>query len=61
MALNSYGQVKPSLIGFSVNAVDFTGNAAYNGKYDPGISVMYWKGLSRVIDFSIRYNGLFSD
>ncbi len=61
MALNSYGQVKPSLIGFSANAVDFTGNAAYNGKYDPGFSVMYWKGLSRVIDFSLRYNGLFSD
>jgi OmpA-OmpF porin, OOP family len=61
MAQASYGQVKPSLIGFSANVVDFTGNGAFNGKYDPGFSVMYWKGLSRVIDFSLRYNGLFSE
>lgn len=61
MTLEGYAQVKPGLIGFSVNAVDFSGNSAYNGKYDPGFSVLYWKGLSRVLDFSLRYNGLFSD
>jgi len=61
MTLKSYSQVKPGIIGFSVNAVDFTGNAAYNGKYDPGFSAIYWKGISKPLDFSIRYNGLFSD
>ena len=61
MAQASYGQVKPSLMGFSANVVDFTGNGAFNGKFDPGFSVMYWKGLSKVLDFSLRYNGLFSE
>jgi OOP family OmpA-OmpF porin len=61
MTLQTYAQIKPSLIGFSASAVDFTGNAAYNGKYDPGFSVMYWKGLNSRIDFSLRYNGLFSE
>ena len=61
MALSGYAQVKPSLIGFSANLVDFTGNSAYKGKLDPGFSIMYWKGLGKKIDFSVRYNGLFSD
>lgn len=59
--LAGYAQVKPGLIGFSANVVNFSGNSAYNGKYDPGFSVMYWKGLAKVLDFSVRYNGLFSD
>lgn len=61
MTLEGYAQVKPGLIGFSINTVDFSGNAAYNGKYDPGVSFMYWKGLNKLTDLSIRYNGLFSD
>lgn len=61
VTMKSYAQVKPGIVGFSANVVDFTGNSAYNGKFDPGFSVMYWKGLARVLDFSIRYNGLFSD
>jgi len=61
MARPGFAQVKPSLIGFSANAVSFTGNQAWNGKYDGGFSVMYWKGLGRLTDLSVRYNGLFSD
>ena len=61
MALTSYGQVKPSIIGFSANAVNFVGSGSQSGKYDPGFSIMYWKGINRKMDFSIRYNGLFSE
>jgi OOP family OmpA-OmpF porin len=61
MTLDSYAQVKPGLIGFGINTVDFSGNTTYNGKYDPGYSIMYWKGLNKLIDLSVRYNGLFSD
>lgn len=61
MALTGYGQVKPSIIGFSANAVDFIGSNSQSGKYDPGFSIMYWKGINRKMDFSIRYNGLFSE
>jgi len=61
MALQGHAQVKPSLIGFSANAVSFTGNGVYNGKYDPGFSLLYWKGLGRKIDLSVRYNGLFTE
>jgi len=61
MALPVFAQVKPSLIGFSVNTVNFSGNTLFNGKYDPGFSILYWKGITRKLDFSVRYNGLFSD
>ena len=61
MALTSYGQVKPSLIGFSANLVDFSASVPKIGKVDPGASIMYWKGITRKLDFSLRYNGLFSD
>lgn len=61
MTLGSYAQVKPSLIGFGVDVVNFTGSSSYSGKYDPGFSVMYWKGLGKLVDFSLRYNGLFSE
>jgi OOP family OmpA-OmpF porin len=61
MTVKGYAQIKPGLIGFSVNAVNFSGNSAYNEKYDPGFSAIYWKGLGKVIDFSIRYNGFFTD
>src|SRR5258708_5782377 len=60
MALISYGQ-KPSIIGFSANLVDFSTSLPKNEKFDPGFSLMYWKGITKKIDFSIRYNGLFTD
>ena len=56
----SYSQ-KPSIIGFSANAVDFNTSVPRSSKVDPGFSVMYWKGITKKIDFSVRYNGLFSD
>lgn len=52
---------KGSAIGFSANLVDFSASVPEIGRVDPGISLMYWKGLSNKIDFSVRYNGLFSD
>ena len=61
MALTSYGQVKPSIIGFSANLVDFSATPSGVDKVNPGFSIMYWKGITRKIDFSVRYNGLFSD
>ncbi len=60
ITMASYAQ-KPSSVGFSINAVDFTAGLPKVGPLDPGFSVMYWKGLSKKIDFSLRYNGLFSD
>jgi len=30
-------------------------------RLDIGFSLMYWKGLTKHVDFSARYNGLFSD
>ena len=60
MTVLCYGQ-KPSIIGFSANAVDFNSSGVRSSKVDPGFSVMYWKGITKKIDFSLRYNGLFSD
>ncbi len=48
---------KGSNIGFSVNLTDFENR----DKVDPGFSLMYWRGLTKHLDFSVRYNGLFSD
>lgn len=56
----SYGQ-KPSVIGFSANIVDFHTSLPRKDKFDPGFSLMYWKGITKKIDFSLRYNGLFTD
>ena len=52
---------KGTAIGFSVNGVDFSASVPKAGKLDPGFSVMYWKGITDHVDFSIRYNGLFTD
>ena len=67
---------KGSLVGFSVNLTDFETPAAIKAtsfsktlknsdwhkitNKDIGFSLMYWKGLGRKIDFSARYNGLFT-
>lgn len=60
-AQNYGGPKKGSAIGFSGNLVDFSASIPKVGKVDPGFSVMYWHGLSSHIDYSIRYNGLFTD
>ena len=52
---------KGSIIGFSANLVDFSASVPKVGHVDPGISLMYWKGITNKIDFSIRYNVLFSN
>jgi OmpA-OmpF porin, OOP family len=60
-AQNYGGPKKGSAVGFSGNIVDFSASIPKVGKVDPGFSVMYWQGLSSHIDYSIRYNGLFTD
>jgi len=56
---------KGSLIGFSANLTDFTQPLSLShssiSTLDPGFSIMYWKGLSKRIDLSVRYNGVFTD
>jgi OOP family OmpA-OmpF porin len=52
---------KGSAIGFSGNITDFTPSTFNSSTINPGFSIMYWKGLTKKIDFSLRYNGLFSD
>lgn len=56
-----YTTKKPSLIGFSANLTDFTASFPKIQKVDPGASIMYWKGITNLVDFSLRYNALFSD
>jgi OOP family OmpA-OmpF porin len=69
--------VKGSLIGFGFNFTDFQTpneikatslhdvfkNKDFSSarRWDVGFSLMYWKGITRHIDFSARYNGLFTD
>ncbi|HEX4375199.1 MAG TPA: OmpA family protein, partial [Puia sp.] len=57
---------KGSLIGFSANITDFSqplsiGNSFKGNNYNPGFSIMYWKGLLTRLDLSVRYNGVFTD
>jgi OmpA-OmpF porin, OOP family len=61
VAINVHGQTKPGIIGFGADAVNFVGAGSQSGTYDPGFSIMYWKGITHKIDFSVRYNGIFSD
>jgi OmpA-OmpF porin, OOP family len=58
--------VKGSLVGFSANTTDFSQliaikNSFKNPNVNPGFSVMYWKGIVDRLDFSIRYNGIFTE
>ncbi|MFV0606687.1 MAG: OmpA family protein [Niabella sp.] len=55
------GPKKSPQIGFSGNLVDFSASLPKVGKVDPGFSVMFWNGLTNHLDYSLRYNGLFSD
>ena len=63
---------KPTLFGVHYDMLDFnsplgiknpsTGNV-YNKfkEMDKGISLSYWKGLTKRLDFSLKANGIFSD
>jgi OOP family OmpA-OmpF porin len=69
--------VKGSLIGFGFNFTDFQTPAEIKAtslhdvfknkdfssfrRLDVGFSLLYWKGLTKNLDFSARYNGLFFD
>lgn len=68
---------KGSLIGFSANFTDFNtpnqikatsfrealkkGDWHKVSEMGMGVSLMYWKGLSNRLDFSARYNGVFTE
>ena len=52
---------KPAQIGFSGNLTDFSASLPKVGNVDPGYSIWFWKGLTNHLDYSVRYNGLFSD
>lgn len=52
---------KGSVVGFSVNVTDFSASIPQIGKVDPGFSLMFWKGITNNLDYSLRYNGLFTD
>lgn len=56
---------KGSLIGFSGNITDFESTGHFNklswNNMDAGFSVFFWKGITSRLDFSIRYNGVFTD
>ncbi|MBS1934455.1 MAG: thrombospondin type 3 repeat-containing protein, partial [Bacteroidetes bacterium] len=56
---------KGSLIGFSANLTDFNQPVSLKkesfSRLDPGFSIMFWKGITTHLDFSIRYNGVFTD
>ncbi|KAA5533345.1 OmpA family protein [Taibaiella lutea] len=53
--------VKGPLLGFGVNLTDFSASLPDVGTVNLGASLMYWQGINKNLDFSIRYNGLFSD
>lgn len=68
---------KGGLIGFSINFTDFKtpneikssslkdalkkGDWRKVSEMGMGVSLMYWQGLSNRLDFSARYNGVFTD
>ena len=60
VSINVHGHTKSGLIGFGVDAVNFVGAGSQSGTYDPGFSIMYWKGITHKIGFSVRYNGILS-
>ena len=69
--------VKPSLLGFHYTLVDYNspnridtsslkdvfkqGDIFRPIKQSSGLSISYWKGLNKLIDFSGRFNGIFYD
>ena len=58
----NYGGVKKgSAIGFNANLTDFTASLWKSGPLEPGFSIMYWHGIGAKTDYSIRYNGVFTN
>src|ERR1700761_229241 len=55
------GPKKGPLLGFGVNLTDYTASLPDIGKVNLGGSVIFWSGITKNLDYSIRYNGLFSD
>ncbi len=53
------GKKRPNL-GFAYNLVDFDPSIPKKDSVF-GFSFMYWKGLSSKLDYSLRYNGIFSN
>jgi outer membrane protein OmpA-like peptidoglycan-associated protein len=52
------GPKKGPNVGIAANMTDFE---KYAGGGDFGFSLMFWNGLSKYVDYSVRYNGLFTD
>ena len=52
---------KAPQIGIAGNLVDFSASFPKIGRVDPGFSVMFWNGITNHLDYSLRYNGIFSD
>ena len=52
---------KSPQIGASINVTRFPSTEFTNGgKFDPGYSLFFWNGINNNVDYSVRYNGLFS-
>lgn len=59
----TFGQpVKGPLLGFGINYTDYLNDHSdIVGSDGLGASLMYWQGITKSLDYSIRLNGLFSD
>jgi outer membrane protein OmpA-like peptidoglycan-associated protein len=55
------GQKKGPLLGFAVNLTDYSASLPDIGKINLGASLFFWSGITKSLDYSIRYNGLFTD
>lgn len=51
---------KGSTFGFGINLWEFNESPKFEN-VDMGLSLMYWQGITRHLDYSIRFNGLFSN
>ena len=53
---------KSPQLGVSLNLTRFAENDfSGGGKYDKGFSLLFWNGYNKYIDYSVRYNGVFSN
>ena len=60
-AQNFVSKKKLPQVGASINLVNFPTTTFYNEKeLSQGFSLMYWKGINNNVDYSVRYNGVFS-
>lgn len=69
--MKGYPEKKGTLVGFSLNAVDFKTVASFREKnsnrrkiadfsdWDWGLSLEYWRGITKKLDFSARLGGNF--